>query len=162
MNKLKGHFKNRLDWFTKGENTFIEDKWEGLSEYKYSIAIENSMHSGYFTEKITDCFLAGTMPFYWGCPDIKNFFDDRSFILIDRNDFMSSISIIEDAMKEELQKKNAPFINESRRVFLEKYHFTAALTNTLNKNNGGKEMIRRQIQSQIFLLKDHLRLFLRR
>ena len=30
---------------------------------------------------ITDCFAAGTVPIYWGCPDIGRFFDlDRTTI----------------------------------------------------------------------------------
>ena len=30
---------------------------------------------GYFTEKLLDCFLTRTVPVYWGCPDIYEYFD---------------------------------------------------------------------------------------
>lgn len=37
-----------------------------LSRYKFHIAWENSDAPGYITEKLTDCFIANTVPIYWG------------------------------------------------------------------------------------------------
>lgn len=37
-----------------------------LSQYKFNIAYENSNADGYITEKLTDCFLANTVPIYYG------------------------------------------------------------------------------------------------
>lgn len=37
-----------------------------LSNYKFNIAFENSQAPGYITEKLTDCYLANTVPIYWG------------------------------------------------------------------------------------------------
>jgi hypothetical protein len=53
---------------------FIENKIESLKDYKFSIVIENCKSDYYFTEKIVDCFQTGTIPIYWGCPSINNFF----------------------------------------------------------------------------------------
>jgi hypothetical protein len=88
-----------LDWYCKGENP-IENKWDGLKAYKYSIAIENSAHLHYFTEKIMDCFLALSMPIYWGCPNILDYFPEKAIILIDINDFTGAITRIEQAIEE--------------------------------------------------------------
>jgi hypothetical protein len=48
----------------------ISDKRTILEPYMFSIVPENSEHNGYYTEKLIDCFIAKTIPIYWGCPDI--------------------------------------------------------------------------------------------
>ena len=45
--------------------------------YRYSIVIENCQYPGFFSEKIIDCFATGTIPIYWGDPNIKNIFDPQ-------------------------------------------------------------------------------------
>lgn len=37
-----------------------------ISRYKFSVAFENSNTDGYITEKLTDAFMANTIPIYWG------------------------------------------------------------------------------------------------
>lgn len=150
INKLKGHYKDDLDWFSKGENTFLPDKWDGLAAYQYSVAIENSSHTNYFTEKITDCFLAYTMPFYSGCPNIKDFFDERSFISINTQDFKQAIETIDLAIRENVREKNIGFIKEGRRLVLEKYHFIAALTNILHQQKKQRLKATKTIRPQIY------------
>jgi len=61
----------------------ITGKIEGLRDYKFSVAIENGVHDNYFTEKILDCFLTGTVPIYRGCKNIGEFFDVRGFFIFD-------------------------------------------------------------------------------
>ena len=46
----------------------------------FGVVIENTSHRGYFTEKILDCFALKTIPLYWGCSSITNFFNDKGFI----------------------------------------------------------------------------------
>jgi len=52
----------------------------GLKEYMFSIVIENCREDYYFTEKIIDCFLSGTIPIYYGCPSIGKFFNEKGII----------------------------------------------------------------------------------
>ena len=51
-----------------------------LSKYKFSICFENSITAGYISEKIFDCFYAGTIPIYYGDPNVKESIDPDSFI----------------------------------------------------------------------------------
>lgn len=53
----------------------VDNKLEGLAKFPFQIVIESSMARGYFTEKLIDCFLTGTIPIYWGDPEIGEFFD---------------------------------------------------------------------------------------
>lgn len=46
-------------------------KWDTLSRYRFSLCFENMPMTGYVTEKIFDCLYAGTVPVYWGAPDIE-------------------------------------------------------------------------------------------
>jgi hypothetical protein len=51
------------------------DKAEAIDHYMFSVVFENDSYSGYFTEKITDCFARGTIPIYYGDPEICKHFD---------------------------------------------------------------------------------------
>ena len=55
-------------------------KINGLKDYQFSIVIENTKEDYYFTEKLIDCFLTGTVPIYYGCPSIGEFFDTKGIL----------------------------------------------------------------------------------
>jgi hypothetical protein len=67
-----------------GDRYNIEDARKGKEEVfrdsMFGVAIENTSHNGYFTEKILDCFLLKTIPIYWGCTSIDNFFNKEGII----------------------------------------------------------------------------------
>jgi len=56
------------------------DKSEALNDYMFSITIENDKYETYYTEKLTDCFATGTIPIYWGTPDIGDIFNKDGII----------------------------------------------------------------------------------
>lgn len=65
----------------------IEHKIEALGDYRFSIVIENCKLDYYFTEKLIDSFITGTVPIYWGCPSIGKFFNlDGMIIFNDVNE----------------------------------------------------------------------------
>ena len=41
----------------------------------YHISLENSRQKNYFTEKVIDCFASKTVPIYYGCPNIGDWFN---------------------------------------------------------------------------------------
>jgi hypothetical protein len=57
-----------------------------LKQYKFAVCYED-MHDvkGYVTEKIFNCFAAGTIPIYWGASNITDYIPKECFI--DRRDF---------------------------------------------------------------------------
>jgi hypothetical protein len=64
------------------------DKLGTIKNYRFSICYENTHGSlGYVTEKIFDCFAAGTVPIYWGASNIEEYIPKGCFI--DRRDFLS-------------------------------------------------------------------------
>jgi hypothetical protein len=61
------------------------DKTPGLKDYMFSFVVENDSYTTYYTEKLTDCFMVGTIPIYWGAPDIGDIFDINGFVLLSPN-----------------------------------------------------------------------------
>jgi len=51
-----------------------------LEKAMFHVAVENTRHDNYFTEKIIDCFMSYTVPIYWGCPNLERYFDMRGVI----------------------------------------------------------------------------------
>jgi hypothetical protein len=67
------------------------EKVDALSGYAYSIAVENSRLDAYFTEKILDCFATGTVPIYWGCPTIGEYFDSSGILAFETLEELDAI-----------------------------------------------------------------------
>lgn len=67
--------KSSIDFIAGSGYHPIQFKAEGLKTFRYSICVENCRENYYFTEKLIDCFLTGTIPIYWGCPGIGLFFN---------------------------------------------------------------------------------------
>ena len=53
---------------------------EPLFDSIYHVCIENHSVGHYFSEKIVDAFLSETMPIYWGCPNIEDYFNPEGII----------------------------------------------------------------------------------
>jgi len=60
-------------------------KAETLGKYTFALCFENMILKGWITEKIFDCFFAGTIPIYWGAPDISEYIPEDCFI--DKREF---------------------------------------------------------------------------
>lgn len=71
-----------IDVYGRGYNP-VDYKLTSLKDYAFSVVIENSKIDYYFTEKIIDCFMTGTVPIYWGCPSISKFFNLDGVIVFD-------------------------------------------------------------------------------
>jgi hypothetical protein len=69
----------------------VVNKFEFQRGYKFSIAFENSLGSGYTSEKIVDAFAAKTIPIYWGNPKISSEFNENSFINIHRYNSLEEV-----------------------------------------------------------------------
>jgi len=58
----------------------VSPKLEFLSDYKFTIAFEHTSADGYFTEKALMPLAVGSVPIYWGAPQIGEYINPRSFI----------------------------------------------------------------------------------
>lgn len=60
----------------------FNDKIDALANYQFTLVIENTREPFYWTEKLSDAFIAETFPLYYGAPNVSNFFDQNSFFMI--------------------------------------------------------------------------------
>ena len=112
MNHILENYRSNVDVFGMGFNPIV-GKIEGLKDYRFSVAIENTFGNNECTEKLSDCFLTGTIPVYYGCPNLGSYFDERgvlSFTNISELD-----SIIKEITKdgENIYKEKLPYIKNN-------------------------------------------------
>tara|TARA_R110001592_G_scaffold244259_1_gene505647 strand:- start:921 stop:1766 length:846 start_codon:yes stop_codon:yes gene_type:complete len=69
-----------IDVMGRGYKT-IEPISKGLKDYMFHIAMENQTEDYYFSEKIINPIMTGTIPIYYGPDHIKEIFDTRGMIL---------------------------------------------------------------------------------
>jgi hypothetical protein len=103
LDALKKAFGNRIELFGRGYNE-IEDKFEALTNFKYSIVMENSSFQDYWTDKLSDTFLCNTYPIYYGCPNILDYFSEDSLNVINIYKINDSINIIKSSCCTELKQ----------------------------------------------------------
>jgi hypothetical protein len=46
----------------------------------FHVCVENVKHNNWYTEKIGEAFCTKTLPIYWGCPNIGEYYDERGII----------------------------------------------------------------------------------
>ncbi len=64
-------------------------------ESMFSICIENSSNYGYHTEKIIDAFLTKTIPIYWGCRNLGEFYNPNGFIVCENEtDIINAVNLL--------------------------------------------------------------------
>ena len=63
----------------------VENKWDTMSAYKFVFTFENSGYPNLITEKIFDAIYAGSVPIYFGAPNITDYINSSLFI--DYKDF---------------------------------------------------------------------------
>jgi len=84
-------FKGQVDLYGRGFND-ISCKEDGLRDYMFSIAVENAVYGTYFTEKLTDCFATGTIPIFYGCRGVTEYFNEDGIIFLDDEFDVSSLT----------------------------------------------------------------------
>lgn len=106
----------------KGE---VWNKKIALTPYKFSVALENSHEKNYISEKFIDCLLTNTVPIYFGCTNIYNYYDDRGYIqLPDIKNLDEILYIMRNIMRDHdiLYKKMNPYCIQNKHLFFEKYN----------------------------------------
>lgn len=147
---LPGHFKRweflellnasgtPFDLFGK-KIRYLEDKWDGLAPYKYSLAIENNSGPDLWTEKLADCFLTWTLPFYYGCTNLEDYFPEGSFIRIDISNSSEGVKKIKAIMTENNWEQHIPALTEARNLVLHKYQIFPYLSRMILQDGNSKE-----------------------
>jgi hypothetical protein len=132
IEELKKHFGDKIDVFGRGTNE-ISDKWDCIAPYKYHIVLENSTFNNYWTEKLSDAFLAQAFPIYYGCQNILDYFPINSLSQIDIDDPKKSIQTIENAMGKDFFEKFKENVLISKDLVLDKYQLFPNICDIINQ-----------------------------
>jgi hypothetical protein len=119
---------------TIGDRHNIDDARLGketvFANSQYGITIENFAHRGFFTEKILDCFLLKTIPIYWGCSNIGNFFDIDGIITFDNvDDLIYKVNNLD----ENFYESKKEIINKNWKLALEYVHYEQNIVNKIKE-----------------------------
>lgn len=138
-----------LEVFGHGHR-FIQSKFEALDPFRYHLAVENHYAPHHWTEKLADTFLGGCFPFYFGCPNVFDYFPNESLIPLDICDFEGSLEAIEKAMRDNAYEKRLPAIREARRLVLDEYALFPMLSHLIPKLHQeiNKPLTKEAIQSR--------------
>lgn len=99
---LRGHqerlswvdrLQDKVDLFGTGRPNQLRDKEDGIRDYMFSVSIENDNSDTYFTEKLTDNFVMGTVPIYYGSRKVvEKYFDPKGVIFLNDDPTLSTLS----------------------------------------------------------------------
>ena len=158
---LKENNVLNIDFYGKGTN-FLEDKWDGVASYKYSIVIENSELDDYWTEKITDAYLGFTLPFYFGCTNIDKYFPKDSYIWIDITNPENALKTMQNAIENNEWEKRLEAIENARKLVLDRYNLFPLVVNFIktHQNQGEKKKI--TISAYKYTLKERVVRYIQR
>jgi hypothetical protein len=59
------------------------DEKKRTMDCQYHIAIDSYKRKNHYSEKLIDCFLTKTIPIYWGCTNIEEYFNPKGIIQVD-------------------------------------------------------------------------------
>jgi len=123
--------QNGFDVYGRGY-TPVEFKSEVLSPSRFCVSIENSIHEGYHTEKVLDCFRTKTIPVYVGDPLIEQSYEKRGmFIFKSVEELINSdimLSLLNRKPMHDLYKDMLPYVEEN----YARYQSSAALYDPVN------------------------------
>jgi hypothetical protein len=133
-----------FDLFGRGFQP-IADKWDGIAPYRYTLAVENHSCPHYWTEKIADCFLAWTMPIYFGATNIADYFPADSFAWINIED-PDAPRQVADIIRSDHAEKNHDAIAEARRRVLEEHNLFPRLAHLIAQDQASRPPAASRIQ----------------
>lgn len=105
-------------FFPKSIST--EHKYKLFKDSMFHIAIENSQNHNYISEKVVDCFMSYTIPIYWGCPNIADYFDKDGIIFFETEKELENI--LDNLTEEDYIKRKKSVLNNYQ-ISFEKYGF---------------------------------------
>lgn len=121
----------------------VPRKWDALAPSRYAIAFENFGRGVYWSEKLSDCFLAWTTPFYYGASDISRYFPSGSYVAIDPDDPLV-FERMRDVVASPFHEDNRAALEEARELCLTKYN-TLDLIASEAKKAGVSRLARRNV-----------------
>ncbi|MDR1581258.1 MAG: hypothetical protein LBS35_12955 [Synergistaceae bacterium] len=112
--ELMKRYGNRMDYFGM-DLAPVGNKFDAIAPYKYHVAIENCNLVNYWTEKLTDAWMAWSLPIYCGDPSIlRKVPDPMGIEVIDIGDVPSSMRHIDYILNKDIYSSRLDAIARCR------------------------------------------------
>jgi GR25 family glycosyltransferase involved in LPS biosynthesis len=117
----------------KNYRGMIEDdnKFNVYANYKYCFSAENNMEHNYATEKIWEPILCESLCFYWGCPNLEEYIDEKAFVRLPIEDPVAALQIIQQAIAEDWWSQRIGVIKQMKEKILNQLGFFPLLESIL-------------------------------
>lgn len=96
--------------------SYVKSVDETLNRYRFSIVIENDISDYYFSERLTSCFAAQTIPVYLGARKISEFFNTDGMIILDKPDLEEAGRKIKECTAKTYEEKLSAVLENFERV----------------------------------------------
>jgi hypothetical protein len=130
---LKKELGDHIDIFGIGNNS-VEDKWDAIAPYKYHIVIENCTYPHYWTEKLSDAFLAHSYPLYVGAPNIHDYFSDTMLSPIDIRKPHEALATIKEIISSDTYERSTEALDRAKDLVLDTYQLFPMLCAYANEH----------------------------
>ena len=119
--------------YIENDGPLPNDDKLNIFKSKFSIIIESIQDTNFFTEKLVDCLLTNTIPIFWGCSNIGDFFDINGFIIFnDENDLVRKLENFDIETEYEDRLKYVKLNFETAKIYAQNY--SIRVQNTIKKH----------------------------
>jgi hypothetical protein len=123
-----------LDVFGYGMGK-LDNKADAIDPYRYHLVIENHSCPHHWTEKLADAYLGYSLPIYFGCTNLDEYFPEESYVWIDIRNYETALAQIRSLLASDAYEKRLPAIIGARRLLMEKYSTFPQLAELVSEQN---------------------------
>lgn len=95
---------------------YVQSVDETLDRYRFSLVIENDISDYYFSERLTSCLAAQTIPVYLGARKIGGFFNTDGMLLLEKPDLEQARRLIAECTRENYEARLSAVLDNYERV----------------------------------------------
>lgn len=110
----------------------VDDKADAIDPYRFHLALENTRHPDYWSEKIADAWLGWALPIYDGCPNIGTYFPENALAKIDVTDPQAAVRIVGDLLEAGERAVSMEALKVARVMLLHEQSLPAVLTRAVD------------------------------
>jgi GR25 family glycosyltransferase involved in LPS biosynthesis len=107
------------------------DKSRGIMPYQYYFMAENNAERNFITEKLWEALLCECLCFYWGAPNVADWVDPRSYIVLDLDNFDDAFRSMKTAIAGNAWAERLPYIRREKQRVLHHYSFFPTIDRVL-------------------------------
>ncbi|MEN6568998.1 MAG: hypothetical protein ABFC18_03195 [Rikenellaceae bacterium] len=119
-------YRGTWNQFEPTEDTLPMPPWPNRKEKvmvfdcMFHVCIEGFKNEYYFSEKLIDCLITKTIPIYWGCTIIDQYFNRNGMIFVDTVDDIIAAC---NQLSLEVYERMLPIVNDNYELGLREYKY---------------------------------------